>query len=117
MKLSRDAILIIGWALLMGFVFLVTDSIDTINHEAVHQQIYDEYGINSTINYNYTLWIFPTSGDTEAFERNLTAQDSRDLNLLHAQTELVGYQIHSLTTSVVLCFGILFLILLLLLFK
>lgn len=81
---------IITAIIVMSLYILSTASL-TYYHENVHQQIYDSYDIESTIEYDF-LW---SGGRTIAYGRCPNEQCST----LHNYNEILGYNLIAFVTS------------------
>jgi hypothetical protein len=104
------------WAVFMLLLILSSNSLYILEHEKVHSEIYRLYEINSTVTYTYFLW-FPIAGATQSVETMVTPEEFHDLAMLHAQTELVGYQINAFTNIFVLVSGVIMLLITTLYYK
>lgn len=75
-----------AYILIIVITITATDIGQTILHESTHETIYKEYGCQATISYGL-------HSKTIGYCANITEKDSQDLNLAHAITEAIGYQI------------------------
>jgi len=66
------------------------------SHEAVHQQIYRHYGIESEVEINYFLLYGVTKPNADQFFESCDDY----CNLAHRQTDIVGYHINYIVFSV-----------------
>lgn len=74
-------------------VGLVLFSVMVLVHETTHKEIFREYGCNATIHYNIVSAY--TEGDCQEY--------SPEMNLAHAITEAVGYQILIPSVVIFMC--------------
>jgi hypothetical protein len=89
---------IVGQLAFCMLVFLVVNATLIYLHEHAHQQIFKEFGVNSTIEYGFLY----QSGLTIPEGRYANVEDARVGNALQAQNEMFGYQITALELPLVL---------------
>lgn len=83
---KRVTIAKILFIILMMIAGYLTLRIDTEQHEKVHQLIFEDFGINSTIELN------GLEGMTRAYiPMNMSQEDLRFMNLAHEMNEIEAY--------------------------
>jgi hypothetical protein len=89
---------IVGQLAFCMLVFLVVNATLIYLHEHAHQQIFKEFGVNSTIEYGFLY----QSGLTVPSGKFASVEDARIVGALNAQNEVFGYQIAALLLPMVL---------------
>ena len=84
--------LIPSFLLFLAFLYFYV-----VIHEMTHRTIYDYFGIESRINVTFCRRLICGETDVTKFGEyvlnRLSDEDYRDLRLLQAQTEILGYQL------------------------
>jgi len=90
MREEFKLILVLITSLLMtGCIYYTVESMNIINHEAVHKEIYEYYG------YPANVTIKGLSGSTQALEP-IDAEDNKIMYPMHVQNEIVGYNLYTI---------------------
>jgi len=94
--MSKEVLVFLGLLFILSYLLEINFIYE---HELVHKQIFEYYGINSTIEIDY----FKLKGETVPDFNNvdISSEDIDRVYFLHALNEIVGYHMHALMLAII----------------